>query len=410
MPDGRPLIAHILFRLDVGGLENGVVNLINHMPGEAFRHMVVSLTEITDFRRRIVRDDVPCVALHKPPGHALWLYPRLFRLLREHRPAIVHTRNLAALEATVPAWAAGVPVRIHGEHGRAVVDNDASDGKYRLVRRLYSPFVTSYIALSRELEQYLRQRVGIGPRRVSRIYNGVDTERFHPAAGRQDIPGCPFSPAVHWLLGSVGRLQPVKDQPCLARAFVRALALAPQLRSRLRLVLVGEGPLHAEIEGILQAAGCRQLAWLPGNRTDVPEVLRGLDCFVLPSRSEGISNAILEAMASALPVIATDVGGNGELVTPGETGVLVPAGDPEALARQIVALALDPGRGRRLGEAGRLQAERRFSLAAMVDAYRQLYEEQLSRSGRPGRFPAGETTTTKLPGGNGRDVRNHWNF
>ena len=129
--DARPLVAHVVFRFDVGGLENGVVNLINHMPADAYRHAVISLTEITDFRRRIVRDDVSFVALEKPPGHAIRIYPRLFSLFRQLRPAIVHSRNLAALEVAMPAWAAGVPVRIHGEHGRDIGDLDGSSRKYQ---------------------------------------------------------------------------------------------------------------------------------------------------------------------------------------------------------------------------------------------------------------------------------------
>ena len=145
--DVRPLVAHVMYRFDIGGLENGVVNLINHMPPGAYRHAVISLTEITDFHKRIARDDVEFIALNKSPGHALWIYVRLFRLFRRLRPAIVHTRNLGALELVVPAWAAGAPVRIHGEHGRDVGDLDGSNKKYQWVRRIYRPFVTHYIAL-----------------------------------------------------------------------------------------------------------------------------------------------------------------------------------------------------------------------------------------------------------------------
>jgi hypothetical protein len=112
--DRRPLIAHIVYRFDVGGLENGVVNLLNRMPASGYRHAVISWTDITDFRKRILRDDVQFIELHKPPGHALPLYPRLLRLLRSLDPAIVHTRNLAALEVTIPAWLAGVRARVHG--------------------------------------------------------------------------------------------------------------------------------------------------------------------------------------------------------------------------------------------------------------------------------------------------------
>jgi sugar transferase (PEP-CTERM/EpsH1 system associated) len=163
--DLRPLVAHVVYRFDVGGLENGLVNLINHMPSDTYRHVVISLTEITDFRRRIGRDDVQLLALKKAPGHTLWIYPQLFRLFRELRPVIVHSRNLAALEVVVPAWAAGVPVRIHGEHGRDVGDLDGSNRKYQWLRRCYRPFVTHYIALSRDLEHYLTSRVGMSPGR-----------------------------------------------------------------------------------------------------------------------------------------------------------------------------------------------------------------------------------------------------
>lgn len=373
--DHRPLVAHVVYRFDTGGLENGVVNVINRM--EAYRHLVVSLTEVTDFRRRVSRHDVEFVALGKGPGHAVRLYPRLYRLLRNYRPAILHTRNLAALEAALPAWAAGVPVRIHGEHGRDMGDLEGASRKHRWIRRLYSPFVTYYLALSRDLEDYLVHQVGVPGARVAQIYNGVDSERFRPAGVRRPIPGSPFVDAGLWLVGTVGRMQEVKDQVNLARAFVRALQLAPQLRSRLRLVLVGEGPLRSRAALILEEAGVADLAWLPGERTDVPEVMEGLDCFVLPSLAEGVSNTILEAMACGLPVIATAVGGNGELVIPDETGTLVPAADPDALARQIVAYALNPEGARAAGAKGRQEVERRFSLDAMVGAYQGLYDRLL---------------------------------
>ena len=378
--DQRPLVAHVVYRFDTGGLENGVVNLINHMPRDVYRHAVISLTAITDFRQRIVRDDVEFIALGKVDGHALWIYPQLFRLFRRLRPAIVHSRNLAALEVVVPAWAAGVPVRIHGEHGRDVGDLDGSSRKYQWVRRLYRPFVTSFIALSRDLEHYLSDIVGIREGKVVQIYNGVDARRFTPRAARAPIAGCPFANSSLWLVGTVGRMQTVKDQMTLARAFVRALAIRPELKDSLRLVMVGDGPLRAPSQAFLEHAGCAALAWMPGERDDIPEILRGLDCFVLPSLSEGISNTILEAMASGLPVIATDVGGNGELVDAGRSGELVPVGDVETMARRIVAYACDREDARAAGRAGRASVESRFSLAAMVRQYQGLYDRSLHDS------------------------------
>ncbi len=377
-----PLVLHLLHRFDTGGLENGVVNLINHMPRGAYRHMVVALTEVTDFRHRLRHGDVECVALHKAPGHGARLYPRLWRLLRQYRPAIVHTRNLAALEMQVAAWAARVPVRIHGEHGRDVDDLQGINVHYQRVRRLYSPFVTRYVALSRDLAGYLQGPVGIAPGRIEQIYNGVDAERFAPPPGGPEaIAGAPFAAPAHWLVGTVGRMQTVKHQTLLARAFVRALELAPALRERMRLVMVGEGPLRDQARALLDAAGAGALAWLPGERDDVADVMRGLGCFVLPSLAEGVSNTLLEAMATGLPVIATRVGGNAELVDHGRTGEVVPADDVDALAQALVRMAADPARAAGMGQAGRAEVERRFSLQAMVAAYRDLYDRQLAAAG-----------------------------
>jgi sugar transferase (PEP-CTERM/EpsH1 system associated) len=383
--DARPLVLHVFYRFDVGGLENGVVNLINRMPEEAYRHAILALTEVTDFKRRILRDDVRYLSLHKPPGHLFRLYPRLVRIFRELQPAIVHSRNLAALEVTAPAWLAGVPVRLHGEHGYDVGDLDGSNTLYRWVRRAYSPFVSHWIALSRDLEDYLVRRVGIAARQVTQICNGVDAARFHPAEGAvppAPIFGCPFQRPAHWLVGTVGRMQAVKNQTLLAQAFIRALEIAPALRKRLRLVMIGDGPLRGEVLAMLAAAGVAELAWLPGEREDVPEILRNLDCFVLPSLAEGISNTILEAMASGLPVIATRVGGNPELVSEGITGRLVPSNDVEALAEAILAYAQAPSLAQQHGRQGRAEVERRFSLEAMVDAYRRLYDLTLGAAQR----------------------------
>jgi sugar transferase (PEP-CTERM/EpsH1 system associated) len=250
----------------------------------------------------------------------------------------------------------------------------------------YRPFVTRYIALSRDLEDYLTCRVGVNPDRVAQIYNGVDAQRFHPAGTRQPIVGCPFSDPRCWLVGTVGRMQGVKDQTTLVKAFIRALELFPALQSDLRLVIIGDGPLRAQAQTMLEQAGLADRAWLPGQRDDVPEILRGLDCFVLPSLAEGVSNTILEAMASGLPVIATAVGGNGELIDQGRTGQLVAAADAEAMAREIAGYALDPNAARVCrGSAGRAVVEQRFSLEAMTQRYQGLYDQLLGSRSRQGK-------------------------
>jgi glycosyltransferase involved in cell wall biosynthesis len=164
-------------------------------------------------------------------------------------------------------------------------------------------------------------------------------------------------------------------------AFVSALRKRPELVGTLRLVLVGAGDLRARCEQILREAGRAELAWLPGERSDVPAIMQGLDVFVLPSLAEGISNTVLEAMASGLPVIATRVGGNAELVEHGVTGEIIAAGDVPALTDALLRWAEDAVRRRAAGTAARERALAHFSLQAMVHAYQSLYERELVRAG-----------------------------
>ena len=368
-------VAHVIYRLAIGGLENGLVNLINRLPAEKFRHTVICLTDYTDFRARIDRSDVEVVALRKRPGNDIRMLVRLWSLFRELGPDIVHTRNLAALEASVPAWLAGVPIRVHGEHGRDMEDLEGKSRKHRLIRRLCRPFVHSYVALSRDLEDYLSERVGVPERKIFQIYNGVDTRRFHPSQDVErpsmieDLAG---PEAV--VFGTVGRLQPVKNQGCLVEAFIRLVSRDPERYGRARLVVVGDGPERGRAQERLAGAGLGHLAWFAGARDDVPVLMRAMDVFVLPSLAEGISNTVLEAMATGLPVVATGVGGNPELVHEGATGVLVEPGDPDALARGMARYLDEPGLAQVHGEAGRNRVLREFSLDTMLRRYERLYD------------------------------------
>jgi sugar transferase (PEP-CTERM/EpsH1 system associated) len=380
---GAPLIAHIIFRLDVGGLENGLLNLINRIPAERYRHAIICLTDYSAFGNRLQRRDVAVYALNKPPGNNPITHFRLWRLLRQLRPDIVHTRNLAALEGAVPAFLARVPVRIHGEHGRDVGDLDGEHLGYQRLRRFFKPFVHHYVAVSKDLESYLHNRIRVRRSRVTQFYNGVDTELFRPANGeRQALPLAGFASPDAFVVGTVGRMQAVKDQLTLARAFIEALRIMPEAAHRLRLVMVGDGPLREEVAAMLEHANVAKLTWLAGARDDVPALMRGMDLFVLPSLGEGVSNTILEAMASGLPVVATAVGGNSELVQEGETGQLVPRADPQAMAQAILHYFQNAEEGRRHGGRAREIAEHSYSIANMVDGYVDLYDRMLEGSRR----------------------------
>jgi sugar transferase (PEP-CTERM/EpsH1 system associated) len=335
--------------------------------------------------------DVAVFNLDKPPGNSPVMHFKLWRLLRRLRPDIVHTRNLAALEAAFPAALAGAPVRIHGEHGRDVDDLDGSNAGRQRLRRLFKPFVHHYITVSRDLASYLEHKVDVPPARITQIYNGVNTDVFHPArGGREPLEWRGSGGNDLFVIGTVGRMQEVKDQVTLARAFAALMRQMPGAQRRVRLAMIGDGPLRERAQKVLAEAGIAQCAWLPGNRNDVPRIMRGFDLFVLPSLAEGISNTILEAMASGLPVVATAVGGNPELVEEGITGTLVPAGDPERMAAALRAYVENADLCRRQGLAALAAIERRFRMDVMMNAYLEVYDNMLAGAGaaRADRRPA----------------------
>jgi sugar transferase (PEP-CTERM/EpsH1 system associated) len=371
----RRRIVHVVYSFSVGGLENVIVQLINRLPADRFEHTVLSLTTISDFKHRITQPGVCFIELHKPPGHAVPLYPRIYKLLREIKPDVVHTCNLAALEITPLAWLARVPLRIHAEHGWDAHDPQGKNPRYQRLRKLYKPFVSHYVAVSKDLDDYLARAIGVPASRRSLIANGVDTDTFSPRAGETvPVPGCPFAPEQHWLVGTVGRLQTVKNQPLLARAFVRLLREHPDMAGRARLVIVGEGPLRGEIENTLAAANLLAHAWLPGARDDVANILRMLDVFVLPSQAEGTSCTLQEAMATGLPVVATAVGGTPALVQAGRTGQLVPPEDAEAMADAIWRYVNDSALTKQHGDEARAKTGERFGIGAMISRYQALFE------------------------------------
>lgn len=370
-----PLIVHVINHLIIGGLENGLINLINSMPEDRYRHAIVCLQGHSDFSQRIRRANVGIYDIAKRDGHDLGAYLRLYRIFRQLRPAIVHTRNLSALESQVVAALAGVRARVHGEHGRDSNDLYGKNRKYNLLRRLIRPLIGHYIAVSQDLQNWLKDTIGVAPDRVSHICNGVDNARFH-AAPRNDLT--PFIQPDSIVIGSVGRMVPVKDYPTLARAFLRLLELAPELRDKLRLLIAGDGEHRTVCLELLKQH--EQLAWLPGERADIPALMHAMDIFVLPSLGEGISNTILEAMASGLPVVATDVGGNPELVHTGETGILVPPSDVEAMAQALLNYVHHPERRRQHGQSARAMVDREYSLDAMVRGYLSVYDLVLKGS------------------------------
>jgi len=375
-----PLIVHVVYRFDFGGLENGLVNLINRMPRDRYRHAIVCLTTYSDFAKRIQRDDVRFIALHKRSGKDFGCYWRLARTLRELRPAVVHTRNLGTLDMQLVAALCGIRGRVHGEHGWDVYDLNGRNPKYLRLKRIVKRFVHRYVAMSRDLAEYVVRDVGVPIDRVHQIYSGVDGAKFRPRS-ENETPPWPehFLPEGGIVFGTVGRQEPVKNPVGLVRAFASLVDAVPGGRRRLRLVLVGAGPMQDEVRQAVTSAGMTDLVWLPGGRDDVPALTRHMDVFVLPSLNEGISNTILEAMASGVPVVAARVGGNPEIVREGVTGALYASNDEAALARTLQEYVEQPERRLSQGRQARAVVEERHTLEAMVRDYLRVYDACLNR-------------------------------
>ncbi len=370
----KPLILHVLYRLSIGGLENGVINLINHMPDSEYRHGIVAIDKITDFSNRLTKKNVGLYALNKKPGKDLGYYKRFYQLLKEKKPAIVHTRNLGAIDLQIAAAMLKIQGRVHSEHGWDTSDPCGQNKKNRFIRRAIRPFIHHHIGLSHELVDYQIQQIGVKENRISRIYNGVDMTKFKAIDDKIDIP---LNKKI--IFATVGRMSGVKDQVTLTKAFIQLCQNYPQQQADFGLVLVGDGDLKSVCEDLLKQAHLLDSAWLAGARSDIPQILNKIDVFILPSTAEGISNTILEAMASSRPVIATDVGGNSELVEDQKTGFIVAPNNPQKMAQKMAIYIENTDLIKKQGDAGRQRIEQHFSLQKMVDAYLAVYNHLLNK-------------------------------
>ena len=362
-------IQHVLLSLDPGGLENGVVNVINRLDEGRFLSSVTCLKHSGPFAARIKRSDVEVHAMGLTGGNDLALPLRLARLFRRTGTDIVHTRNAESFYyGFVAAKLAGVRALVHSEHGRILPDTP----RRMHVQRWMLRFTNASFAVSEQLRRDMVQHVGVSPRRMEVIYNGVDVERFEQLK-RSEARKLLGAADGEIMIGSVGRLVAVKNYELLVRAYGRLAATGT------RLVFIGEGQERPKLEAAAAACGASARVVLLGHREDVAHLLPGLDIFVLPSLSEGMSNTLLEAMAAGVAVVASDVGGNGEIIVDKETGLLFASGDEAGLHDRLATLLADPGRRAQLAQAGKSRAIGTFSMGAMVRGYESLYERVVRR-------------------------------
>ncbi|GGW62610.1 glycosyltransferase [Alishewanella tabrizica] len=377
VPSKEPIhIMHLLWHFSTGGLENGVVNLINNLPQSEFHHSIVSLTgHDENFIKRIKTNNVRFYTLDKQAGHDWGTFNRLNKLLKLLQPNILHSRNLATLELQIVGWWRCVPLRLHGEHGWESNDINGCNKKNRIIRHIFKYFVHRFICLSIESENYLTSIINIKKSSIELICNGVHIDKFSTAKPATIALPAAVTAAAPIIFATVGRLATVKNQALLLRAFALLLELQPQQRQRCALILVGDGPCRAELEQLTTELKLQQQVLFTGNRDDIPQLMKRFDVFVLPSLAEGISNTLLEAMAAGTPVIATNVGGNADLI-PQELFQrnLVPSNDSNALMRAMQNYLLQPELLISDAELVKKHCHNNFSIDTMVSRYRKIYE------------------------------------
>lgn len=367
-------ILHVVHGLARGGLENGVVNLLNGLPADEFTQAVCCLDVRGEMAER-VRREVPIHFLARQRND-LKLPWRLKQVIDDWQPDVVHCRNWNTwLDAYAGHRLAGGGRRklVWSFHGFA--DRDEFPWRRRAASRLLAGRTDRLAAVCQDAAKRFADKAGISASRFSVLYNGVDTRRFCPAADRAQERAALGIDSDALLVVTVANFSPVKDH----KGLLDAVALISPSAKKVRFLFLGEGPLRAVLEAQVHALGLDDMVAMPGSSDQVSRYLAVADLCILPSRLEGMSNAILEAMACGLPVIARAVGGNPELVVDGHTGLLCPPDDAPALAGAIARLIDNPGLRCEMAVAARQRAESVFSIEAMMAAYGDFYRGVVER-------------------------------
>lgn len=360
-------ICHVVFSFDaIGGLENGVINLVNGLNTNRFQHVICALTCCGDIQHRIEASNVTYIELHKKEGNDISLPFLLSRLFKQYKIDVVHLRNWPTMvEGFVGAKIAGIQRVIYSEHGRhfeEIVQKKFL--KYHIKKYIFN-HVSVLLTVSNEVKNEIR-RLYKTKRDIRVIQNGVDHLRFRPIKKDSVRHRLGFKPSDA-ILGTVSRLVKGKNLHGLIHEFA-------QRCNEKTLLIIGDGPERRALEHLVQSLSLNERVKLLGNRNDIPELLNCLDIFLLPSLSEGLSNVVIEAMACGIPVGAFDTGGNLELIDHEKGGVLVPLNKMSELISLTFFILDNKNNAKTMGIYNRKKIEAEFVIDKMIRAYNHMYE------------------------------------
>lgn len=381
MPESHPTVAHVLHQLYLAGAEILAADLTRKL-SRSYRFVFLCLDQVGPLGHKLAEEGFEVINLGRRPGVDWSVARRIRHAIRQHRIDLLHAHQYGPFfYAAASRRASARPPILFTEHGRHYPD-------YRRARRVIAnKFLLRrndrVTAVGRFVKQALVNHEGIAANRVKVVYNGIDPQPFSIDRAAEERVACRrefgVGPSQAVVL-QVARFHPVKDHATTIRAFAMTTRQVPDAV----LLLVGDGEMRDEIQSLANTLGVAANVRLVGVRSDIPRLMSTADVFLLSSLSEGVSVTLLEAMAAALPVVATDVGGNPEVVVHDKTGLLSPRGDAQQLARSLVTLIRNPQQRAAMGRAGRDRLDRHFTQQQMHRAYAQIYGQMLAgaRDGR----------------------------
>ncbi len=362
-PRRRICVGHVVLQLDTGGMEKLLVEFSRHTDRKKFDLRFLCISCRGKLAGAIEAHGWPVTSMNEPAGLRIGMILRMAQTFRRWGVDVVHTHNTKPfLYAAPAAKLAHVPGLIQTRHGQPYQAT-----RRRIIAFRLASMVADRVVCVSDDARRLTAWNGVAERKLQTLWNGIDLARFGYSGPRDN------GPAV-----MVARLSPEKDTSNLIRATAAIVRQCPNFR----LQIAGAGECSDDLKRLVAELNLNSNVHFLGEVGDVPSLLQSASLFILPSLTEGLSLTLLEAMAVGLPIVATAVGGNAEVVINGRTGFLVPKANPAALAAAILHLVANPELGRRLGQASRARVERHFDVRMMVRQYERLYENILSRQNR----------------------------
>lgn len=353
-------VVHLVYSLGCGGLEQVIINLIENSKEYDVKHIIITLVDVQDLYKNLTQK-IQIFSLNKKPESDIGSHYKLFKLLKEIKPDVLNTYNFGTIEYQFTAFLAGVKTQIHSDHGRGGDDSAGTSKKRNMIRKAVSYLLDKYVVVSPDLFSWGKETLKLNNKKIQLIYNGVDTKKYSPGETKYN----------KYTICTIGRADPIKNQSLLINAYKVLYDNYSDFKNT-QLLIVGDGPIFNELEEEIRSLGMGDNIQLLGYRSDIDEIMKKSNLFVLSSNYEAMPMTILEAMACDLPVISTDVGGVRYLVSE-DVGWLVPKNDVAAMADTINMAFKDQATFSNKSEKARKMVASKFSINKMVEEYLVLY-------------------------------------